>query len=53
MGGDGWPAAQAFGTAALGDMPRFRRTDARPVGDDMLTEYSRCDAALNNGRRAA
>ena len=41
MGGDGWPAAQAFGTAALSDMPRFRRVDWRPVGDDMLTEYSR------------
>ncbi len=53
MGGDGWPAAQAFGTAALSDMPRFRRTDARPVGDDMLTEYSRCDAAPSDGRRAA
>ena len=45
MGGDGWPAAQAFGTAALSDMPRFRRVDARPVGDDMLTEFTRCDAA--------
>lgn len=41
MGGDGWPAAQAFGTAALRDMPRFRRVDSRPVGDDMLTEFSR------------
>ena len=41
MGGDGWPAAQAFGTAALNDMPRFRRTDARPVGDDMLSEFSK------------
>ncbi|GAC1489863.1 MAG: bifunctional diaminohydroxyphosphoribosylaminopyrimidine deaminase/5-amino-6-(5-phosphoribosylamino)uracil reductase RibD [Acetobacteraceae bacterium] len=41
MGGDGWPAAQAFGTAALDGMPRFVRTDTRPMGDDMLTEFSR------------
>ncbi len=41
MGGDGLPAAQAFGTAALRDMPRFRRVDSRPVGNDMLTEFSR------------
>ncbi len=41
MGGDGWPAAQAFGTAALREMPRFRRVDSRLVGDDMLTEFSR------------
>ncbi len=41
MGGDGWPAAQPFGTAALDGMPRFVRTDTRPMGDDMLTEFSR------------
>ena len=44
MGGDGWPAAQAFGTTALQDMPRFRRVDSRPMGDDMLTELSRVAA---------
>ncbi len=44
MGGDGWPAAQAFGTAALAGMPRFVRVDSRPMGDDMLTEFSRCEA---------
>ncbi len=44
MGGDGWPAAQAFGTAALEGIPRFVRVDSRPMGDDMLTEFSRCDA---------
>jgi len=38
MGGDGWPAAQAFGTATLDRMPRFVRVGSRPVGDDMLTE---------------
>jgi len=41
MGGDGWPAAQAFGTAALDGMPRFVRVGSRPVGDDMLTELER------------
>ncbi len=40
LGGDGWPAAQAFGVAALDAMPRFTRTSVRPVGDDMLTEFS-------------
>ena len=39
MGGDGWPAAQAFGMAALDGMPRFLRVDSRPMGDDMLTEF--------------
>ncbi len=40
MGGDGWPAAQAFGVTALSEMPRFRRVDSRPMGNDMLTEFS-------------
>jgi diaminohydroxyphosphoribosylaminopyrimidine deaminase/5-amino-6-(5-phosphoribosylamino)uracil reductase len=43
MGGDGWPAAQAMGLAALADMPRFRRTAARPLGPDMLTLLARED----------
>ena len=41
VGGDGWPAAQAFGVADLAGMPRFVRTASRPVGDDMLTEFKR------------
>ena len=41
MGGDGWPAAQAFGTASLDGMPRFVRVGSRPMGDDMLTEFER------------
>ncbi len=41
MGGDGWPAAQAFGVTALGHMPRFTRTSVRALGDDMLTEFVR------------
>ena len=40
MGGDGWPAAQAFGVVALAAMPRFTRTGIRAVGDDMLTEFA-------------
>ena len=41
MGGDGWPAAQAFGVTAPDGMPRFIRTAARPVGGDLLTEFRR------------
>ncbi len=41
MGGDGWPAAQAFGIANLDDAPRFVRTGQRAVGGDFLTEYRR------------
>ncbi len=41
MGGDGWPAVQAFGVAALAEMPRFQRTASLPCGDDVLTELRR------------
>lgn len=41
MGGDGWPAAQAFGVEALTQMPRFRWTGMRAVGADLLSEYVR------------
>ncbi len=41
MGGDGWPAAQAFGVEALAQMPRFRSIGTRPVGADLLSEYVR------------
>ena len=41
VGGDGWPAAQAFGVTDLAGMPRFVRTASRTVGDDMLTEFAR------------
>lgn len=41
MGGDAWPAAQAFGVQKLADMPRFVRAAAQPVGADMLTEFRR------------
>jgi diaminohydroxyphosphoribosylaminopyrimidine deaminase/5-amino-6-(5-phosphoribosylamino)uracil reductase len=41
MGGDGWPAVQAFGIGRLAEMPRFVRHGMRPVGDDMLSEFVR------------
>ncbi len=41
MGGDGWPAVQAFGTEKLTDMPRFVRRSTAWVGDDMLSEFAR------------
>ncbi len=41
MGGDGWPAAQAFGVEVLAAMPRFVRQAATPMGDDMLTLFRR------------
>ena len=41
MGGDGWPAAQAFGVQVLAEMPRFVRSFAQPIGADMLTEFRR------------
>ena len=43
MGGDAWPAVQAFGIDRLDAMPRFIRQRATPVGDDMLTEFVRHD----------
>ena len=41
MGGDGWPAVQAFGVQLLDVMPRFTRIAETPLGDDMLTEFTR------------
>lgn len=39
MGGDGWPAAQAFGVAALADMPRFIPVAREQWGDDVLSTF--------------
>jgi diaminohydroxyphosphoribosylaminopyrimidine deaminase/5-amino-6-(5-phosphoribosylamino)uracil reductase len=39
IGGDGWPAAQAFGITALAQMPRFTPVAQARFGDDMLTTY--------------
>jgi diaminohydroxyphosphoribosylaminopyrimidine deaminase/5-amino-6-(5-phosphoribosylamino)uracil reductase len=41
MGGDGWPAVQAFGIQALDLMPRFKRDCVTAIGDDMISEYTR------------
>jgi len=41
MGGDGLPAAAAFGTTALDAMPHFVRTEQRALGADLLTLYAR------------
>ena len=46
MGGDGWPAAQAFGVDRLAAMPRFRRSATRALGEDMLTELRRSEVCL-------
>jgi diaminohydroxyphosphoribosylaminopyrimidine deaminase/5-amino-6-(5-phosphoribosylamino)uracil reductase len=39
IGGDGWPAAQAFGIHSLGDMPRFIPMSQQRLGVDMLTNF--------------
>jgi diaminohydroxyphosphoribosylaminopyrimidine deaminase/5-amino-6-(5-phosphoribosylamino)uracil reductase len=41
MGGDGWPAVQAFGIEKLDAMPRFVPRRSTSLGDDMLTEFTR------------
>jgi diaminohydroxyphosphoribosylaminopyrimidine deaminase / 5-amino-6-(5-phosphoribosylamino)uracil reductase len=44
MGGDAWPAVQAFGIEHLAAMPRFARVGDTPLGDDVLSEFVRKDA---------
>ncbi len=39
MGGDGWPAAQAFGISRVAEMPRFILNAREQWGDDSLTTY--------------
>ena len=41
MGGDGWPAAQAFGVEKLAGMPHFVRDGVVAVGTDVMTELRR------------
>jgi diaminohydroxyphosphoribosylaminopyrimidine deaminase / 5-amino-6-(5-phosphoribosylamino)uracil reductase len=43
MGGDAWPAVQAFGVEHLGTMPRFARMGQTSLGDDVLSEFVRKD----------
>jgi diaminohydroxyphosphoribosylaminopyrimidine deaminase / 5-amino-6-(5-phosphoribosylamino)uracil reductase len=39
IGGDGIPAVDPFGVAALADAPRFERVAMERVGDDVLTSF--------------
>jgi diaminohydroxyphosphoribosylaminopyrimidine deaminase/5-amino-6-(5-phosphoribosylamino)uracil reductase len=39
IGGDGWPAAQAFGVERLADMRRFTRVGQEQWGDDVLSNF--------------
>jgi len=41
IGGDGWPATQAFGVTTLKDMPRFTPVSKERWGDDYLTTYTK------------
>jgi diaminohydroxyphosphoribosylaminopyrimidine deaminase / 5-amino-6-(5-phosphoribosylamino)uracil reductase len=43
MGGDAWPAVQAFGIERLDAMPRFSRIAETRLGDDILSEFGRRD----------
>jgi diaminohydroxyphosphoribosylaminopyrimidine deaminase/5-amino-6-(5-phosphoribosylamino)uracil reductase len=43
MGGDAWPAVQAFGIEQLAAMPRFARVGETSLGDDVLSEFVRKD----------
>lgn len=41
IGGDGLPAAVAFGVDHLAQTPRFERIEVRPVGDDLMEIYKK------------
>jgi diaminohydroxyphosphoribosylaminopyrimidine deaminase/5-amino-6-(5-phosphoribosylamino)uracil reductase len=41
LGGDAIPGVQALGTADMESLQRFRRVAVRPVGDDLLSDYSK------------
>jgi diaminohydroxyphosphoribosylaminopyrimidine deaminase/5-amino-6-(5-phosphoribosylamino)uracil reductase len=41
MGGDGKAAIQPYGVGKLADMQRFKRTDVRQLGDDLVETYGR------------
>jgi len=41
MGADGMPAVQATGIVSLAELHRFARVAQRPLGDDLLTEFSK------------
>ncbi|WP_048877817.1 bifunctional diaminohydroxyphosphoribosylaminopyrimidine deaminase/5-amino-6-(5-phosphoribosylamino)uracil reductase RibD [Acidocella aminolytica] len=41
IGGDGFPAAQAFGITSLNEMPRFMPVSSQHLGSDMLSQFTR------------
>jgi diaminohydroxyphosphoribosylaminopyrimidine deaminase/5-amino-6-(5-phosphoribosylamino)uracil reductase len=41
LGGDGYPAVQSMGISALADMHGFARLAQRPVGHDLLSEFTK------------
>jgi diaminohydroxyphosphoribosylaminopyrimidine deaminase / 5-amino-6-(5-phosphoribosylamino)uracil reductase len=41
IGGDGWPAAQAFGVGQLSQMPRFSLLAQQRLGSDILSEFKK------------
>lgn len=41
IGGEGRPALGALALTSLADAPRFRRVDARPLGEDLWERYER------------
>lgn len=41
IGGDGLPAAVAFGVDHLAQTPRFERVEVRPVGEDLMEIYKK------------
>jgi len=41
LGGEGRPAVGALALSALAHAPRFRRTEVRPVGEDLWESYER------------
>jgi diaminohydroxyphosphoribosylaminopyrimidine deaminase/5-amino-6-(5-phosphoribosylamino)uracil reductase len=41
LGGEGRPGVGALALTALAEAPRFRRTQARPLGDDLWESYER------------
>jgi diaminohydroxyphosphoribosylaminopyrimidine deaminase/5-amino-6-(5-phosphoribosylamino)uracil reductase len=43
IGGDGWPAAQAFGVQRLDEMPRFVTISQQRIGADVLTNFKKAD----------
>ncbi len=41
IGGEGRPAIGALAVAALGEAPKFRRTDVRVLGEDLWERYEK------------